>query len=625
MNAVRQWSIPRLPRAERIERYLAAFQFIADHYFVPDAESDFDPQFYKSPPRPMGEGHYALLTGWGSERLSVGACPRGYGKSTLNYTDMAMRLVSSPGYSFIYATSSLKNIQLCSSILRTQFAENARLIDDFGPEYGGSIVPPRNSGRVFGSEYFELANGSYCSLYSAKSKLRGGRPKCFVLDDPEYDPDAETSMAMIRRYMERLIFKIIMPMVTMPNTQVRWIGTFLSKQHYLWKAMGRSDGDDALRDTRFDRWYRIFVPSEYDNAEGVRVSAWPSVWPLTDEQKQEAAKTDPYFEEAVSLEEMRETMGSAVYSSEMMGKPGESEDRYFAPLSTQQHGYWFEEIDHNLSSNPLASNSKICFYTHDSDRGEWVLNRLSFKYFLAKSRLFMTVDTSYTAESHSDFKVATLMGYYPGNLLFVLDMWAGRTKPQILVEQAFTMAEKWKCPSIHVEHIKDGILVYNSLQSKAATAAKDSMGYTHVPRIMKIKPGMQSKEGKIDAAMTMRMELGAIKMPLFLRTKKPWRDLFDQIDEFNPEAADCGLEHDDHLDTVAMHMYVLKARLIQSYDVADLPSKPLDRLRRGETLMEDGKTPIAMGIDIRQLTLGDIVDIIAARQSRQDEQKESPL
>ena len=36
--------------------------------------------------------------------------------------------------------------------------------------------------------------------------------------------------------------------------------------------------------------------------------------------------------------------------------------------------------------------------------------------------------------------------------------------------------------------------------------------------------------------------------------------LFNQIEEFNPDASNGGLQHDDVLDTVAMSMFIVKGR-----------------------------------------------------------------
>jgi hypothetical protein len=91
-----------------------------------------------------------------------------------------------------------------------------------------------------------LNNGSWLRLLSASSKQRGGRPRRYRLDDPEYDPKSSTPMSVLRAYMDELLFKIVIPMVTRPDTGVDWVGTFVSKRHYLWHAMQTDETPEGL-------------------------------------------------------------------------------------------------------------------------------------------------------------------------------------------------------------------------------------------------------------------------------------------------------------------------------------------------------------------------------------------
>ena len=180
--------------------------------------------------------------------------------------------------------------------------------------------------------------------------------------------------------------------------------------------------------------------------------------------------------------------------------------------------------------------------------------------FLEDSWLFMTVDTSWTATRDSDFKVCTVMATTPDNELFVLDLWGGQCDENTLIKNIFRMADKWKVPSIRPEVVKQSISLYQNLDSIVKQRATEMVKVDHLPKVVPLKVGMMSKESRI-AALQFRFENGLIKFPLERRMDPHWKNLFDQIEQFNPEVKDGGLAKDDHLDTVSMSGSVLKGRI----------------------------------------------------------------
>jgi phage terminase large subunit-like protein len=174
--------------------------------------------------------------------------------------------------------------------------------------------------------------------------------------------------------------------------------------------------------------------------------------------------------------------------------------------------------------------------------------------------MFITVDTSYTATSDSDYKVCTLMGYDPVDAcLFVLDTWGMQCREQRLIEAAFAMAGRWGCPAIHPEVVRQSYGLYAAMESMVRQKAAEVTGETP-PRIVPLRVGTLDKTSKINA-LHYRFEHGLIKFPVWRRGSLPWRLLFDQIEQFNPDAENGGLQHDDFLDTVAMSMFVVRGRL----------------------------------------------------------------
>jgi len=608
VNACRQWLIPEENLETRGNNLVASVWWFDRYYLWPDDEADFNPLFYDDTPLETPDFHWVLLRQWASYRLTAAVAPRGSAKSYLNCKDMLLRLITRPAYSFVYATSTHPNAREVGERIKRQLIHNQRINDDFSPEYDGNRIVPRRGEGSFSTEHMILNNGSWLRLLSASSKQRGGRPRRYRLDDPEYDPKSSTPMSVLRAYMSELLFKIVIPMVTRPDTGVDWVGTFVSKRHYLWHAMQLDDTPEGQRakDPRFNRWSRLVIPAAIEE-NGSMMSCWPDMWPTTREERMKLAVTRPRFKESLSLEEIRETIGSANFASEYLASPGDGEGAFFGDLDDVKHGWWFEEIDDRLDQ-PLATTTYICWHERRGD--ELSLQRMPLPEFLRSYvRTFITADTSHTSGKDSDFKVCCLMAVSPQNDLFVLDLWARQGQESELVRGIFEMADRWKCPTVHPESVRQGVSLYNALSSIVSTRANDMAGVEHLPKIVKLNPGISEKQDKI-AGLQFRFEHGKIKLPLWRRDQLPWRHLFDQIESFNPEAQDGGLEKDDCLDAVAMSQFILKGRLSKAGPAA--AQKTLfERLRDGDFV--EGGMHIGEGLDINQLSASQINEILDAR------------
>jgi hypothetical protein len=608
VNACGLWSLPTKDLDERGDNLVSSLWFFDRYYLTPDQDEDFNPLFYDDTPLETPDFHWVLARQWAAYRLTASVAPRGSAKSYLNCKDMLLRLLTRPAYSFVYATSSHPNTREVGERLKRQFIHNSRIIDDFSPEFDGDRIVPRRGEGSFSTEHMVLANSSWIRFLSASSKQRGGRPRRYRLDDPEYDPKATTAMSVLRSYMDELLFKIVIPMVTRPDTGVDWVGTFVSKRHYLWHAMQVEETPEGLRakDPRFNRWARLVIPAALEE-EGRIVSCWPDMWPATKSDRLLLAVEKPRFAEALSLEEIRETIGEANFSSEYMASPGDGQGSFFGTLDDVRHGWVLEDIDDKIDQ-PLSTTASICW--HELREGETHRIKMPLVEFLTRyARLFMTADTSHTATTDSDFKVACLMAVTPQNDVFVLDLWAKQSKETAQVKAVFEMADRWRCPTVHPESIREGVSLYNALHSIVSTRARDMAGTEHLPKIVKLNPGMAEKTDKI-AALGFRFEHGKIKLPLWRREMLPWRHLFDQIESFNPEAPDGGLEKDDCIDAVAMSQFILRGRLSKAPGaVAD--KTLFERLRDGQ-FYEKG-VHIGEGLDINQLTAEQINEILDAR------------
>jgi hypothetical protein len=606
VNACRQWLVHEDDLEARGNNLVSSVWWFDRYYLWPDDDSDFNPLFYDDTPLETPDFHWVLLRQWAAYRMTAAVAPRGSAKSYLNCKDMLLRMVTRPAYSFVYATSTHPNAREVGERIKRQLIHNQRLHDDFAPEFDGRIVPRRGEGS-FSTEHMILNNGSWLRLLSASSKQRGGRPRRYRLDDPEYDPKSSTPMSVLRAYMDELLFKIVIPMVTRPDTGVDWVGTFVSKRHYLWHAMQLEDSPEGMvaKDPRFNRWSRLVIPAAIED-NGQMTSCWPDMWPATKVERLRLAATRPRFKEALSLEEIREAIGSANFASEYMAAPGDGTGAFFGDL-TDRHSWWLEDIDDRIDQ-PLLTTTNICWNERRDDKFE--TRKMPLPDFLRSyGRIFMTADTSHTSGTDSDFKVCCLMAVTPQNDLFVLDLWARQGQESDLVRAVFEMADRWRCPTVHPEVIRQGVSLFNALNAIVSTRANDMAGVSHLPKIVKLNPGMTEKQDKI-AGLQFRFEHGKIKLPLWRRDQIPWRHLFDQIESFNPEAQDGGLEKDDCIDAVAMSQFILKGRLakVQGAD----PAKTLfERLRDGD-FYENG-VHIGEGLNLDSLTAAQINEILDAR------------
>lgn len=621
VNACKQWLLPEEDLVRRGVNLVSSVWFFDRFYLWPDDESDFNPLFYDDQPLETPDFHWVLLRQWAAYRMTAAVAPRGSAKSYLNCKDMLLRLITRPAYSFVYATSTHPNAREVGERIKRQFIHNDKINDDFSPEFdSGRIIPRRGEGS-FSTEHMILNNGSWLRLLSASSKQRGGRPRRYRLDDPEYDPKSSTPMSVMRAYMAELLFKIVLPMVTRPDTGVDWVGTFVSKRHYLWHAMQLEDTPEGPRakDPRFNRWSRLIIPAAIEETDGVMSSCWPDMWPTTRQDRIELAVTQPRFKEALSLEEIKEAIGASNFASEYMASPGDGEDGFFGELDDVRHGWWYEDIDDRLD-RPLLSTTHICFY--EKHKEATTLRKVHLPEFIRDHcRIFMTADTSHTSGKDSDYKVCCLMAVTPMNDLFILDLWAKQGQESELVRAIFEMADKWKCPTVHPESIRQGISLYNALNSLVSTRANDMAGVEHLPKIVKLNPGMAEKQSKI-AGLQFRFEHGKIKVPMWRRDQLPWRHLFDQIESFNPEAQDGGLEKDDCLDVVAMSQFILRGRL--SKVPGQTQDKSLfEKLRDGE-FFENGQH-IGEGLNLDSLSAQQINEILDARIPQPNKPKFSKI
>jgi len=531
--------------------------------------------------------------------------------------------------------------------IRYQLYENTRLNDDWGPEEefpNGKIEPSRNSGAK-GSDYFTLGNRASIVCTSINSIQRGLRPKRYVLDDPEYDADGEAADDLTAK-TSHFLRVVVKPMLQRPGAGIDWTGTYVTRRHLLYQAMQteervRSDGKvvKVSADPLFNRWHRMLVPvasevhvpaPEGEEPQTKIQSCWPHMWPSDEEERTALGLSD----EHPTLKQIEEDVGTPVFLSEYMHKPGEGGAQFFpdpyedkdGEKAQDKFGWWYgpNTIDESLDVAPWKSHAVV----------KWVSNgepkQMPMNAFLRNCSVFCTVDTADTNGPTSDRKVAMVLAYGFNNETFVLDMVSSNaySHPEF-VKRVLLLAVKWRCPTIHPERIKIGVMVESDLRDLIVRGAHLVVDSDFLPAVKGFHPGFTDKQTKISALLT-EFEYGKIKFPWDMRLKGGFKRLMEQVRNFNPASKDGGLDKDDEIDCLAMKKYVVRRAPVSEQEEKESRIKKLcDMLRNGQTT-DDSGTPIIVTL-MAGLPITDVLEAQSAvkdfmlSQSFSDSNKEGSV
>lgn len=603
INAARQWMIPCRDKALRARRRVESLRFFDLYYLWPDYELDWDPLFYDTQPRDTPAFHWTMIGATEVHQLNIFVAPRGSAKSYVQKKNMPHVMITHPGYSYVYASSTHTNAKNTGETVRAVCYDNMRVNDDFSDEdeFGGRVRPPRGM-KPTGTEKFFLNNGSNIVLTSAESRQRGLRPRRYVLDDPEFDANGELSVNQLRENMSVLIGKVIMPMIMRKDCGCDWIGTFVSRRHLLWQAMStyvNEHGVEVAEDPRFNFWNRIFIKAAYrDEETGEMKSCWPDMWPPTIADKE----NNPDLEGTVSLEEMEQMLTPTIFRAEMLGEPGTSDGSGFPALETKKHGYLFHNVDDKFELEPWNSDTIVKFYRASNDDPDvYEPIEMSLKMLWANSITIMSLDSAKTNNVTSDWKVATIGALLNGyNELFIFDIYGTKERMSKFVDKSFEMCDRWHNKIMAPENTSESTNMINEIANTIKTRAIKYLGVKYTPTLNPYKPGKVDKFARIER-MTYRFEHGLIKLPMNRRFDPHWKELFQQIEDFVPGADNGGLKKDDHIDTVSMINSKLRGKdergLIDPDTEDDKPDD--NRIEIGTRLREGGSCMVG-GVDLRK-------------------------
>jgi hypothetical protein len=488
-----------------------------------------DPLFYPD----MGRGklkspkfHYDIPHFLASYRRNMLAAPRGSAKSmTLGCKIPLVLLCTRPNFETGLGLATDRMVEGRFDKIMIQLEENKGILNDFGV-----LKRSGRAGGLWSHHVLRLQNNAKLQGFSVGGRMRGGRPNLFILDDPEYDVDNQTTATKLRFGLEKLLFKIIIPMLE-EGSGVFWIGTIIDRLTLIYEAINSTD-------TRWRMWNRMLLAAadmELDPKTGEPTFTnllWPEKWP------------------ADVLKEKRKEIGSANFSCEYLNAPMSEEERILH-VRWEQNGYW---VQGPRPDNPAQAEDQtlISYYVKDKDTGEWIATEQQWNKWFKELYRMTFIDYAPTCGPHSDFSCILTLGFDRFDIAWVLGLWLGKVTDDQLLNQIAVESNLWKshvvCP--------EAVTIQTQLDEQTAQKLRErgaETGWT--PRVIPPKYGGVPKEQRI-AALEWRFNQGRLKLPLEDENmdKNPWKTLFQQIQDFTMDLS--LLPHDDAVDTLAMMRFV---------------------------------------------------------------------
>ena len=284
--------------------------------------------FYKNGFEESSDFHYKMIYDLGSHGRNAQAAPRGSAKSTVIGIETPLLLaLTRPHYAMTLGLATDRLVEERFDILIQQFVENELILQDFG-----EMKPPRGR-KIWNHHQLSLTNGAIIKGLSVMGKKRGGRPRLFILDDPENDPDSDSQAAaqIVIEKFEMILFHQIIPMLE-SGSSIFWIGTLINRRSFLYHATSSDD-------SRFDFWNRrVLKAIAYGKDDPKKVYVlWPEKWSKE------------------ILEARRDEIGPSAFASEYCNEPISPQDRILV-IDPRKNEY---SVEGEFDWNKIISNFSI--------------------------------------------------------------------------------------------------------------------------------------------------------------------------------------------------------------------------------------------------------------------------
>ena len=541
--------------------FVTAWDFFRRTYLFPTPPGFFySKDLVESPPL-----HYQMIGAIAEHRLSIGVCPRGFGKSTLLDEIIQLLMLTQPGFIVGLFLSVDTLVTERGSRFQQLFTENDAILNDFG-----NLKPGMSKGK-WNEHSMHLTNLSRIQLFPVEGRKRGmtPRPHLIGLDDPEYDPKGTTDTHRLRQDFEWLLFRVLFNM-GIKGAKILWLGTMISKQSSLWAAYSQED-------SRFDYWHRELAVAIETSADGEQHSSWDEMWSLDD------------------LEQRKREIGPAAFTAEFQNAPGEGEGVTF-DVHPKLNIY---KVDGD-ESYPLSSAATMSFYSKSKGSDEPVPHRETWGEFVSKLYRIMLMDYAPTATKHSDYSALSVIGFErPIDVLWLLDCWVGRVTDEALIHVLYRKGQMWLPRIVGIEAVS---LQHRVVEMAASFIQDHAADGSWFPRVVPIRyPHVVSKTSRI-AGIQWRFPTGRIKLPGHRRNEPSMRMLFQQIEEFNAESRDGNLRFDDALDSLSMYQEITRQHPRSFLRDERRPSTYAEKLQSGQLADPATGIPHITGLRVDEIS-----------------------
>lgn len=537
--------------------FVTAWSFFRSYYLATTPEGFFYKRLKPSPPF-----HYEIVRFLAMHDRNAIAAPRASAKSTVIGAEVPLLLTLTRPYfktALILAVDFM--VERRFSQLMRQLTDNERIIEDFGTQ-----KPSAQQGKQWNLHSLETRSGGALMGYSIEGRMRGERPDLIILDDPEFDERHSTDTRGRKEDLANVIFRTILGMLE-EGSVMYWIGTMISRQSFLYYACTSDD-------PRFAVWNRHIFGAEWtDDATGERKYLWEGKW-----------NND-------SLARKKVELGAAAYAAEMLNQPISDEARILT-IDPIKNTYVLDP-PLLMSEEPLNSAATLMWHSKPKQhlRGAYQKYSAVFSEKLAGMFRFATLDFAPTTNRLSDFSCVMVMGLDKDDLLWLLDIWLGKVRDYKLIKILWDLAIKWRCKVLGVEAVAAQEQLYDRVRADLGEMSRD-VGWH--PSIIPIRYGAVSKANRI-SGMSWRFEMGRIKYPEHLKTSPMWRDLVYQTENFTMDLR--SLDHDDAIDSVAMHQWLIKRRGVRIPIKERATESIRDHLTKGVTEFQGLDLPPVLGIN----------------------------
>lgn len=566
---------------ETPEDFVNAWSFFRSYYLFPPATPIG--QFYKHGILPSPSAHYQIIHSVAANQLNLVAAPRSFAKSTLMREINLLEVLTRPHWEIVMFLAKDSFVAEQMDIYKAMIEHNPRIVDDFqwywAQVTGRSSLKPIRGQGLWSNHVIKMTNGASILGLPIMGAALGKRPHRIRFDDVERDKSLVKEPTEQIDAFRNMLMNVVYPMAE-EGCGIDIFGTILSRRSFLYWMQKTEDPRIA------DHWARVLLAVTMNGED---------IW---------AEKMGPEWQAR-----QKATMGTAAFNTQYMNEPGTESDRVLK-VHDKLNTYALQNLDQQMVTDPFASGSTLVShvltgYEGGTSDGQPIAQIIArpFAEVLPKMYRFITVDFAPTVSESSDFSCIHVMGIENSktykDTLWSLDCFHDKIRQRDLVQKVYQMALKWKVRIVGVEAYGVQLELYERMR----TDLPDLFGFGAIaPAVIPIKfPPQIEKADKIKG-LEWRFSQFRVKLPWHRRNEfakgQGYGPLFKQIEDFTDDLA--LLQHDDAIDTLAMHQAIGKPPVHDAPDIVRLEDDLYHLLSIGRKRDSAG-IPILAGMDINMI------------------------